>query len=53
MTIEELHGEALALEDFRQWLLDKLVSVDIDLAANQQEQEDILNDMGGEYGNGC
>jgi hypothetical protein len=45
MTIDELAGERKALWVFKEWLEDKLLAVDIDLACNEQEAEDILNDM--------
>jgi len=45
MTLEELQGELKALLDFKAWLEEKLLAVEIDIAGNEQEQEDILNDM--------
>lgn len=45
MTIDELQGELKALLDFKQWLEEKLLAVEIDIAGNEQEQEDILNAM--------
>ena len=45
MTIEALEAEHNALMDFKEWLEEKLLAIDIDIARNEQEQEDILNDM--------
>lgn len=45
MTLDELTGERNALMDFRLWLLDKLQAVEIDLACNEQEAEEMLADM--------
>ena len=53
MTLDELKTEWNCLQDFRQWLEDKLLTVDIDIAANEQEQEELLNEMEGSYNAGC
>lgn len=45
MNIDELAGEHMALLDFKKWLESKLEAVEIDLAINEQEAEDILNEM--------
>ncbi len=53
MTLEQLETEKKCLLEFREWLEEKLAEVDIDLACNQQEAEDILNDMEATNNAGC
>ena len=45
MTLEQLEGERKALLDFKTWLEEKLEAVEIDLACNEEEAEEILADM--------
>lgn len=45
MTLEQLEGEKAALLDFKQWLEEKLMAVEIDLACNEEEAEELLNAM--------
>ena len=45
MTIEALEAEKQALLDFKEWLEEKLSAVEMDLALNQGEAEELLNDM--------
>ena len=45
MTIEALEAEKQALLDFKEWLEDKLLAVEIDLAGNEMEANELLDDM--------
>lgn len=50
MNLDQLHGELQALLDFRQWLQEKLMAVEIDIEVNEQDQESILEAMEAEHG---
>ena len=45
LSLEALEAEKQALLDFKAWLEDKLLAVEIDLAGNEMEAEELLNDM--------
>ena len=52
MTIEELAVEKAGLLEQKEWLESRIRDIEIDLAANEMEAEDIINKMEKELKNG-